>query len=93
MEKRIRTLFNDQVFTNAASKYGVTLENISYVGGFQNYVFEYYKHGSPFILRIAHSSHRSVDLTKGEIDWLHYLYDNGVSVSKAIPSIRIWLKR
>jgi len=86
MEKTVRTLFNDQVYTIAASKYGVTLNNISYVGGFQNYVFEYQRQGIPYILRIAHCSHRSLELTKGEIDWIHYLYDHGVPVSKAIPS-------
>ena len=41
----------------------------------------------PIILKLTHSSHRQVPLILGEIDFTNYLADNGVNVSRAIPSL------
>jgi Ser/Thr protein kinase RdoA (MazF antagonist) len=38
------------------------------------------------ILRIAHSSHRSKDMTLAEIEFISYLADSGMTVSKLSES-------
>lgn len=76
----------DNVLNKAASLYGVTPERLKPVGGLENIVYEYTCHGEPFILRFTHSSHRRMELVKGEIDFLNYLADNNAPVSRAVPS-------
>lgn len=76
----------DNVLEKAANCYGTTPGKIGHVGGEDNIVYEYERDGEPFILRFTHSSHRTAELVKGEIDFLNYLADNGASVSRAVPS-------
>lgn len=86
MEQRIKELMNDQNLANAAKSFGIDLSDLKYIGGFQNFVYEYVKNGKAYILRITHSSHRCSDGVSGELEWVDYLYNNGVSVSKPIAS-------
>ena len=74
------------VLDKAADRYGTTPDKISHVGGEDNITYEYERDGESFILRFTHSSHRTVELVKGEIDFLNYLADNDASVSRAVPS-------
>lgn len=76
----------DNVLDKAANRYGTTPDKISHVGGIDNIVYEYERDGESFILRFTHSSHRTVELVKGEIDFLNYLTDNDASVSRPVPS-------
>jgi len=55
--------------------------------GFENFVCESERNGEPVILRIGHSSHRSPDEAQAELDWIRYLWDNGVSVCRPIASV------
>ncbi|PQP81743.1 aminoglycoside phosphotransferase [Paenibacillus sp. PCH8] len=86
MEQYVKELMNDQILADAAKSYGLGLLDLKYIGGFQNFVYEYERNGTTYILRITHSSHRSSDRVKGELEWVQYLYTNGVSVSKPIVS-------
>ncbi len=86
MEKEIKELLNKQVLQEAAYRFGVNVDALSFIGGFQNFVFEYLKSNKPYILRLTHSSHRDVNLVRGELDWILYLVDNGISASKPILS-------
>lgn len=86
MEQQIKELMNDQILENAAKFFGIALSDLKYIGGFQNFVYEYVKKDKAYILRITHSSHRDSNSVGGEIEWVQYLYHNGVSVSKPIVS-------
>ncbi|WP_246246671.1 phosphotransferase enzyme family protein [Paenibacillus lemnae] len=77
---------NEQILEKAAKSFGTELSDLKYVGGFQNFVYEYTKLGNPYILRITYSSHRSADQVNGELEWVLYLDQHGVSVSKPILS-------
>lgn len=81
MERWVEDLFTDDVLTEAAGKYGVDRAKTKNLGGFENYVFEVYKDGTPYILRLTHSSHRSKSELEGELQWINYLHDNEVNVS------------
>lgn len=87
MEKDIKEKFNNKIVLTGAKRFGVLFEELSYIGAWQNFIFEYQKQGESYILRFTPSSHRSQNQIIGELDWILYLYNNGVSVSKPILSI------
>lgn len=87
MEKELKEKFTKQIVINGANRFGVVFEDLSYIGAWQNFIYEYKKRGVSYILRFSPISHRSRNQIIGELDWILYLYSNGVSVSKPIPSI------
>ncbi|MGG1660635.1 phosphotransferase enzyme family protein [Brevibacillus sp. NRS-1366] len=74
------------ILSEIRNRYGIFQENISPLGGFDSYVYEFTKNGTPFILKISHSQRRTESELQGEIDWLQYVANHGVSVARAIPS-------
>lgn len=87
LDREIEKLFNNQILGEAARKFNIDMSTLNLIGGFQNYVYEYKKQEKSYILRFTHSSHRSDNLIKGELDWVLYLINSGVSASKPIYSI------
>ena len=88
MEKHIHTLFNENILTQASSRYEMDPDSLKKVGGFENYVYGYTLKGKDYILRITHSSHRSSDLIRSELDWLEYLYQNNANVCMPVYSLQ-----
>lgn len=86
MEKDIQALLNEEVAREAADRFDVDIGKTKFIGGFQNFIYEYEKQGKPYILRLTHGSHRSENLINGELDFITYLSDNGVSVSRPVSS-------
>lgn len=86
MQSRIKSLFNDYIVDEACKKYKIEVETLQFIGGFQNFVYEYKQNNKEFILRFTHSSLRSKELVEAELEWILYLSDKGVSVSKPLPS-------
>lgn len=84
----IAQLFTDDILAKAAQRFGVTAEQVHSLGGFESHVFEYVREDKRYILKITHTFRRSAEYIMGELDWLRYLEEHGVSVAKAIPSIR-----
>lgn len=64
----------------------MNVDEVKFIGGFESFVYEFNKNNRDYILRISHSFHRSIDMFRGEIEWVNYLSDCGVSVSKAVKS-------
>jgi Ser/Thr protein kinase RdoA (MazF antagonist) len=87
MEQELKEKFNNQIALEGARRFGVKLEELSYIGAWQNFIYEYQKHGKSYILRFTPSSHRSRNQIKGELDWIFYLDNHGVLVSRPIPSV------
>ncbi|HPN90226.1 MAG TPA: phosphotransferase, partial [Bacilli bacterium] len=71
-----------------ASLYGLTKEELKPVGGFENYIYGFDKEEKSYIARISHSSHRTIDEVKSEMDFLYYLARNGANVSMPIYTLR-----
>ncbi|WP_062109582.1 phosphotransferase enzyme family protein [Bacillus niameyensis] len=88
MEQEIIEQFNVEVKSIGANRFGISINDLLHIGNWQNFIFEYQKENQCYILRFTPSSHRSVNLVKGEMDWLLYLAGNGVSVSCPIKSLR-----
>lgn len=81
MEKFIYDLLSDDMIEEALSLYGA--KNHKNLGGFENFVFEFEIDGKAFILRLSHSSHRSIDEVNSEIDFIYFLANNNANV--AVP--------
>ncbi|MFW9992050.1 MAG: phosphotransferase enzyme family protein [Candidatus Odinarchaeota archaeon] len=67
-------------------RYGIKPENLSFIGGLENFVYAFQKNNRDYILRIGYDSHMSFDLVQAEIDWILYLTKGNVPVVRPIPS-------
>ena len=69
MDKKALEVYRNKVLHKTAKCFGVTKVQLELLtGGSENFVYGYERNDKDFILRITHSSHRNVDLIKGELD-------------------------
>jgi amicoumacin kinase len=87
MLKEIQELFNDQIIYEAAKLYSATADQLKSIGGFESHVFEFERAGHSYILKITHTIRRTLNYLIGEIEFVNYLAENNVSVSKAVKSV------
>jgi amicoumacin kinase len=85
MEKSVEVLFTQEVLNQFLKKFELE-SRVKKLGDFENYVFEVYRKDQPFVLRITHSSHRSLCEIEAELDWMNYLNENGVNCPKVFLS-------
>lgn len=88
MELAIRERYTDAILQEAMARYGILPDHIHLLDGFESFMYEFERDGQAFILRIGHTLRRTSGLIHGEVDWLNYLADGGVSVARAVPSLR-----
>lgn len=86
IESSIKAKFTKEIYSEAAGRFGIKFADTIELDGFQNFVFLGKLELKNVILRIAHSSHRSKDMTLAEIEFISYLADSGMTVSKALLS-------
>lgn len=86
MEQRIKDRFNEGIFQKVIKRYGISKNQIKILDSFESFIYEFENKTGEYILRIGHSIRRNVDLIHGEVDWINFLADRGVGVSKAITS-------
>jgi len=87
MEKYIHTLFNEKILIEASKYYDIQAQDLYMVGGFENYIYGFTKNNTDYIMRISHSSHRSLEQVEAELDFVNYLAENKANVSLPIKSI------
>lgn len=86
MEQQIRDRYRDAILQEAMRRYGIANGQIRPINTFENFIYEFERGPGAYILRIAHSLRRSEALIQGEVDWINYLAEGGVSVARAILS-------
>jgi len=86
MDQLIKDRYNDTILQEAMGRYGITKDQIRCLDAFESFMYEFERDSHAYILRISHSFRRSESLVLGEVDWINYLAEGGVSVAKAIPS-------
>jgi amicoumacin kinase len=86
MDQLIKDRYNDTILQEAMRRYGITKNQIHSLGSFESFVYEFERGSHSYILRITHTIRRSESLVLGEIDWINYLAEGGVSVARAILS-------
>ena len=79
-----------EVLETAAARFG-THKNALYkfpeYEGAANLVFEYKQNETPLILRITFTPERTLGQIQAELDFVTYLSDHGVNVSRPVPSL------
>jgi Ser/Thr protein kinase RdoA (MazF antagonist) len=86
MDQLIKNRYNDSILQEAMQRYGIAEDQIHALDAFESFIYEYERDSHEYILRISHSFRRSEALVLGEVDWINYLAERGVSAAKAIPS-------
>ncbi|HNS03157.1 MAG TPA: phosphotransferase [Anaerolineae bacterium] len=86
MDRLIKDRYNDTILQEAMRRYAITDDQIRPLDAFESFIYEFERDAHAYILRIGHSLRRSESLILGEVDWINYLADGGVSVARAIPS-------
>ncbi|MEZ4884510.1 MAG: phosphotransferase [Chitinophagales bacterium] len=81
-------LYNDQILTEAAKRFGSSMQQTKDLGGFESFVYEIERgDGQQFIMKITHSVRRTKDYLMGELEFVNYLAVNGVQTPAAISSV------
>jgi amicoumacin kinase len=88
MEQLIKDRYSNAILQEAMQRYGISKEQIKLLDSFESFIYEFEHGSSSYILRIAHSSRRNEALIQGEVDWINYLADGGVSAARAVLSER-----
>ena len=88
MEERIRTRFTPTVLATAAARYDLAPDDLHELDGAESFIFAFARGTDEFILRLSHSIRRSVDLIRGEVDWMTYLHGHGAAVAQPVLSPR-----
>lgn len=88
MHPTIRNRYNDDILAEAARRYAIGPADIRLLDGFESFIYEFDRGGAGFILRIGHTLRNSLAFVRGEVDWINYLADHGVSAAAAVPSAR-----
>jgi len=87
MQKELAERFDDTVLEEALERFGLAPDRVRELPGFENRVYEVERDGRDHILRIAHSARRTVHATRGEVEWLAHLAEQGVPVAPAVGSL------
>lgn len=81
-------LYNNQILSKAAKRFGSSMQQTKDLGGFESFVYEMERADRrQCILKVTHSIRRSKDYLMGELEFVNYLAANGVSTPAAIPSM------
>lgn len=88
MEAEVVEIYTDEITDKIAGRFGTKKKGLKLLGDAENFVYEYPCDGQRRILRVTHSSHRTENQIRGEIDWLNYLADNDVPAARAYDSPR-----
>lgn len=88
MKSEIKQRFTPVMLAELAGRYGVTLEQLETLDGFESFIYQFERDGGGYILRVGHSGRRGEPYVRGEVDWLNYLAAGGAGVAGAIHSRR-----
>ena len=86
LEQRIKDRFSNAILMETMLRFGIEKDQINILDSFESFIYEFSNASGSFILRISHSFRRNESLIQAEVDWINYLAEHGISVSKAIAS-------
>lgn len=88
MEKVVLDLLRPEHIRQATAFWNAEGVEPQLISAVENFVYGFPAQGRDLILRLTHSSHRTAERVKGELDWIRYLHENGASVCRPVPSAR-----
>lgn len=86
MNQQTQQLLTDEIQAEMAQRYGLAPAEVKPLKAFENFMYEFERGGRGYILRLAHSSHRTPELIQGEAEWMNYLAQNGVACPEVVLS-------
>lgn len=86
MKSLITNRFTNSILENVVGRYSIAKESLSTSSGFMNIIYNCVNNNKDVILRISHSSRRSVNQIEAEVSWISFLEDNGMSVCNVFTS-------
>lgn len=79
--------FHEPIRDEAARRYGLPVAALTELAAFENFVYEAENEdGELVILRVSHSTRRTVDYTLGEVEFVRYLAAAGITIAPPILS-------
>ncbi|MBU9719932.1 MULTISPECIES: phosphotransferase enzyme family protein [Bacillaceae] len=86
MKKIAKKYFTKKVLYDGAQKFRMDTNSLEELAGFENFIYSGNIADVEYVIRFCHSSHRSVEQIKAELDWLTFLKKQGSTVCGPIPS-------
>ncbi|MBN2388029.1 MAG: phosphotransferase [Anaerolineales bacterium] len=86
MDPQIAALINEDILSAARQCYAIAPDRLKLLDGFESFIYEFNRPDGDYVLRLGHSRRRSPDLIRGEVEWINYLADGGVTVARAVLS-------
>lgn len=86
MEKAVAELLRPEYLAQAAGFWGGTADHLELIGEVENFVYKFRAQDRQLVLRLTHSTHRTPDLVRGELDWIDYLHRHRVNVIRPVLS-------
>ncbi|MGE6758241.1 phosphotransferase enzyme family protein [Corallococcus interemptor] len=79
--------FHEPIRDEAARRYGLSPEQLTELAAFENFVYEAENDdGEGIILRISHSTRRTIDYTLGEVEFVRYLAAARIPIASPVLS-------
>ncbi|MFF2855730.1 phosphotransferase enzyme family protein [Peribacillus sp. NPDC058002] len=86
MEASVERIFSMELVKLAGHFFQVNAGDPVKLGDAENYVFEVYRDGTPYILRMTHQSHRTKGQVLAELKWIEFLQNNSSEIPKVLSS-------
>jgi Ser/Thr protein kinase RdoA (MazF antagonist) len=86
LDQQIVARYSESILQEAMRRHGIAEDQIRPLDAFESFIYEFERGGAGYILRIGHSLRKSEALIQGEVDWINYLANGGVSVARAVRS-------
>jgi Ser/Thr protein kinase RdoA (MazF antagonist) len=83
MHPELSRRFNDSIRDEAGRRFGIEPSDLDQLNAFENHVYEgTNSDGTDLVLRISHSTRRTLEYTQGEIEFVRYLGAAGISIAQ-----------
>lgn len=87
MENSVLNMFSERILQESARRFRLKSGNLELISDVENFVYKDRIDETACILRITHSSHRTLEAILGELDWMQYLSTNCISVPQPVHSV------
>ncbi|MFA1821017.1 phosphotransferase enzyme family protein [Virgibacillus oceani] len=87
MEAHIKKLLTNDIFAKCVETFGLKEDDVTKIGGFESFIYEYSRKYQNYILRITHQSHRTMSMMDAEVHFVNYLAAHGAHVCRPVPSV------
>lgn len=83
----IYIMINNIILKKATKNVNGDYSSLKLLGGFNDSVYEVKINNKSFIMKFFLASKNKKSLIKGELDWINYLWENGMNVAKPVYAL------